>query len=197
MRAKLNVENRFVLVYVGSFGGWYLTAEMLELFAVAREFNPETFALILTQRDKEKVIENIRAKGFGDGEFLVETVSPGEIPGYLNAADSALSFIKARYSKQSSSPTKIAEYLACGLPIIANAGVGDVDKLINENEVCVMVDDFSRESYHKAINEIKELGDIREKCRQTAKREFDLEKVGGDRYRRLYRRLFEKNECGF
>ncbi|MEO6050721.1 MAG: glycosyltransferase [Pyrinomonadaceae bacterium] len=191
MRQKLNVEDRFVIVYVGSFGGWYMTEEMMALFAAARDYYPRTFALILTPRDKEKTLEKIRAIGFDDSDCVVNTVSPEEISGYLNASDCAVSFIKACYSKQSSSPTKIAEYLACGLPIIANRGVGDVDKLIEDNNVGVMVDDFTRESYLKAISGIKELGAVAEKCRQTARREFDLEKVGGERYRSLYTKLLK------
>lgn len=193
MRKKLNIENRFVLAYVGSFGGWYLTDETMSFFAAAREWDPRTFALILTQRNKDQVIENIRAKGFGDEDYVVESVSPSEIPAYLNASDCAVSFIKACYSKQSSSPTKIAEYLACGLPIVGNRGIGDGDKLIDENNVGVMVDDFSRESYLKSLNGIKELGNVRAKCRETARREFDLEKVGGHKYQRVYRRIMEKN----
>ena len=191
MRKKLNVEDRFVIVYVGSFGGSYLSEEMMDLFATARERDPRTFALILTQRDKKKVVEHISAKGFGVGDYLVESVSPEEIPGYLNASDSSLSFIKKCYSKQSSSPTKIAEYLACGLPIISNRGVGDVDKLIEDNNVGVMVDDFTVGSYLKAISEIEALGDVREKCRDTAARDFDLHHVGGHRYRRLYKRILD------
>lgn len=192
MRKKLNVEDRKVLAYVGSFGGWYLTNEMLDFFTTARESDSKTFALILTQRDKEAIVQRLYKKGFADSDFLVETVPPSEIAGYLSAADSAISFIKACYSKLSSSPTKIAEYLACGLPIIANSGVGDVDALINENRVGVLIPEFSREAYLQALAAVSNLGDVNERCRETAVREFDLGQVGGERYRRIYRRLSEK-----
>ena len=33
---------------------------------------------------------------------------------------------------------------------------------------------------------LAELGDLTSICRETAKREFDLEKVGGARYRKIY-----------
>ena len=188
-RKKLKVGDRKIIVYVGSFGGWYLTNEMLDLFTAAREHDPATFVLILTQRDVEKIECKLRQRGFGNTDFDVRSVAPSEIQRYLSAADVALSFIKACYSKQSSSPTKIAEYLACGLPIIANAGVGDLDDLIVSNCVGVLVDDFSNESYLKALRGIEALGDVREKCRETAAREFDLEKVGGNRYRRLYKKI--------
>ena len=41
-----------------------------------------------------------------------------------------MSFIKPCLSKLSSSPTKVGEYLAAGLPVISTAGIGDVDDLL-------------------------------------------------------------------
>ncbi len=190
-RLRLGVGNRFVAAYVGSFGGWYLTDEMMEFFEAVREFRPDAFILILTQREKEKIAGELKKRGFAEGDFLVESVRPAEIAGYVAAADVAISFIKACYSKLSSSPTKIAEYLACGVPIIANRGVGDVDELIEANRVGSVLEDLSRESYLKALQEITSLGDVSGRSRETARREFDLEKVGGERYRRVYERLLK------
>ena len=173
----------------GSFGGWYLTAEMMKFFAIAREFRRDTFVLILTQRDKERIVARLQELGLSDSDFLVESAKPSEIGGYLAAADVALSFIKACYSKLSSSPTKIAEYLGSGLPIIANGGVGDVDQLINENQVGVLTREFSPDAYREALSNLEHLGNIKDRCFETAKREFDLEAIGGTRYRRIYKRL--------
>lgn len=189
VRAELGAENRYIIIYVGSFGGWYMTDEMMGLFAAARETDRNAFALVLTQRDTEKIAGEFEARGFASDDFFVTSVGPNEVYRYMAAGDAALSFIKPCYSKQSSSPTKLAEYLACGLPIIANRGVGDVDELIEKNGVGVMTDEFSPESYANALAKIRELGNIADQCRKTARREFDLEKVGGTRYRRLYRAL--------
>ena len=190
VRRELSVEDRFVIAYVGSFGGWYLSDEMFEFFAEARKDDPSIFVLILTQRQPELAIEKLKAKGFGDGDFFVGSVPPEEIPRYLNIADAAVSFIKKCYSKQASSPTKNAEYLACGLPIIANSGIGDVNSLIREDGVGVLVHGFESEDLRIAIQELKALGDVGDKCRESAKTRFDLENVGGVRYRRLYQRVF-------
>ena len=191
VQAELKIDKRKVLAYVGSFGGWYLTDEMFDFFATARESDLNTFILILTQRETEKIRNALLERGFAEGDFFVGSVTPGEIPRYLCAADVAISFIKECYSKQSSSPTKIAEYLACGVPVISNRGIGDIDDVIERNGVGVMLHDFSTESYLSALKRLEDLGNIGEKCRETAQREFDLEKVGGERYGRLYRKLLE------
>jgi glycosyltransferase involved in cell wall biosynthesis len=190
-RAELGIGNRRVIAYVGSFGGWYPTDEMLDFLEAGRKHNPTVFALILTQQDAGCVGKLLTAKGFSSHDFFAGSVTPGELPKYLSSADIAISFRKGGYSKLASSPTKIAEYMACGLPTIANRGVGDVDELIERNAVGSLLGDFSQESYLKALQEIEALGDVRERCIETAVREFDLEKVGGCRYRRLYKELLD------
>jgi glycosyltransferase involved in cell wall biosynthesis len=198
LREKLNLTNRRVIVYLGSFGGWYLTDEMTEFLAVAHKEDPATFSMILTQSPAEMVIERMVSRGIATQDFLVTHVTPDEVPPYLKAADIAISFIKPCYSKQSSSPTKIAEYLASGLPIVCNAGVGDLDKLIDENQVGALLHEFNPVSYLKALNDIDLMRNdatLAERLREVARREFDLVGVGRTRYRRLYERLICKANC--
>jgi glycosyltransferase involved in cell wall biosynthesis len=185
-RQQLGINDRRVMVYVGSFGGWYLTKETLEMFAAFREKYKDAFAMILTQSNAADIENLLLAQGYGKGDYFVGRVGAETVPLYLCAADVAVSFIKSCYSKQSSSPTKIAEYLACGLPIIANKGVGDVDLLIEKNGVGVIVDQFEVQAYLDALDEIERLGEVSAKCREVAKEEFDLILVGGVRYRRIY-----------
>jgi hypothetical protein len=108
VRLELGVEDRRVLAYVGSFGGWYLTNEMLNFVKVAKEYDPRILVLILTARNEDQVVTKLRSMGIADEDFLVKSVGPADVPFYLRATDLAVSFIKACYSKQSSSPTKIA-----------------------------------------------------------------------------------------
>jgi len=196
LRAELNLTNRRVIVYLGSFGGWYMTDEMTEFLAVARQQDAATFAMILTQSSSQMVIERLTSLGFQPKDFLVKQVVPDDVPRYLKAADVAISFIKPCYSKQSSSPTKIAEYLASGLPLVCNAGVGDLDKLINENHAGALLSEFGPESYLQALDATELLRKepaLAERLREVARREFDLIAVGRTRYRRLYDRLLQRN----
>jgi len=181
--------DRFVLAYVGSFGGWYLTDEMFEFFRVARLVDPSVFAMILTQRQPERAVVGLRACGYGDGDFLIKSVPPGEIAEYLGSAKAGISFIKNSYSKQASSPTKNAEYLASGLPLVANIGIGDVDELIATDGVGVLIERLDADGYRAGFEKLRGLGDIAERCRASARERFDLTTVGGERYRRMYRRL--------
>jgi glycosyltransferase involved in cell wall biosynthesis len=189
VRRALKVEDKYVVAYVGSFGGFYMTDAMLDFLTTFKSQRPDMFAMVLTQREQEKISSALEDRGFKTSEFLVKGVPPNEIARYLSAADVAMSFIKPTYSKQSSSPTKIAEYLAAGLPVISNKGVGDLDQLLEENRVGALVNELTPDGYLRAINEVIALGEIGEKCREVALREFNLTSIGGPRYRRIYERL--------
>src|ERR1700738_1165015 len=47
-RAELGIGDRFVLVYSGSIGGWYMTEEMASFFATLKRRRPGAFFLWLT-----------------------------------------------------------------------------------------------------------------------------------------------------
>jgi glycosyltransferase involved in cell wall biosynthesis len=190
MREELGVAGRTVYAHVGALGGLYLTKELADLLAAARELDPRAYALFLTQSNQTEIRRLLLERGFTEKDFFIGRVQPTEIFDYLIAADFGLSFVKATYATQSRSPTKIPEYLAAGLPVIANSGVGDVDELIRTENVGLLIDNFEPAAYQNAIYRLRRLGNIGQRCREVAQRRFDLERVGGVRYRRLYERLF-------
>lgn len=195
VREEIGAADRRVISYVGSFGGWYLTEQMADFFKAARDRDPQTFALILTQSDRDSIAELLRSRGFGDADFYISKVPPTDVPRFLTAADAAISFIKPCFSKLSSSPTKIAEYLIAGVPVISNRGVGDVAEQLERTRTGAVIESFDQQGYDNALDALAELendAELRARCRETARREFDLETVAGENYRRLYRNLLKK-----
>lgn len=187
--SKYDLANRRVVTYIGSLGGWYMTNETADFFSEAKNQDNSTFALVLTQSDPEMISALLKERGFSEKDHLIKKVLPSEIPNYLSVADIAVSFVKKCYSKKASSPTKIAEYLASGLPIVSGAGVGNLDDLIENNKVGVIVRKFNRQSYRSALNQIGELSaekDFGQRSYKIAEKFFDLQNVGGRKYRRLY-----------
>lgn len=191
-RDELELRDRFVIIHLGALGGLYLVNEIADLLAAAKKQTPSTFALFLTQSDRHHIESLLHDRGFSHEDYFIGKVNPTEVEGYLHASDIGLSIVKASFATSSRSPTKIPEYLACGLPIIANTGVGDVDELIKRNGVGAILKDFRPTDYAHAFSTIESLGDVSDNCRETAWREFDLVEVGGKRYRRLYSRLTTK-----
>jgi glycosyltransferase involved in cell wall biosynthesis len=132
-------------------------------------------------------------RGINPDHYTVKAVLPADVPSYLSAADVGLAFIRSCFSKQASSPTKNAEYLACGLPVIINAGVGDSDALVTQSEIGALVEKLTEADYSKALTTVQKLlidrDALRVITRDTAVKLFDVSRVGVERYARLYERV--------
>lgn len=189
-RAELGLQDRFVIVYCGSIDGWYLTESMADFFVTMRKQRPNAHFLWLTPARHERLHELMRARGIGEADYTVLRSAPRDVPSYLSASDAGLAFIKPCFSKLASSPTKYAEYLGCGLPLIINEGVGDSDVLITREKAGALVHDFNEPEYANASALIDGLaGDpeqTRRRTREVAERLFDVRTVGGKGYARLY-----------
>jgi glycosyltransferase involved in cell wall biosynthesis len=134
----------------------------------------------------------MRNRGIGEDDYAVLAATPRDVPTYLSAADAGLAFIKPCFSKLASSPTKYAEYLGCGLPLIINSGIGDSD-LIARKSVSALVSEFDDDAYAQAATTIEgltgDLDETRRRTRDVAEGLFDLKQVGASRYAQLYERV--------
>ncbi len=189
-RAELGLDGRFVVVYSGSVGGWYLTEEMADFFAALSKARADAHFLWLTPSAHEVVRNIMSERGISEEKYTVLASRPADVSSYLSAADAGLAFIKPCFSKLASSPTKNAEYLACGLPVIINAGIGDSDALVSEEGVGALVNEFTAEEYERATAAVTRLLEDaeaqRRRTREVAQRLFDVQGVGLERYTRLY-----------
>jgi glycosyltransferase involved in cell wall biosynthesis len=192
LRAELNLDERFTLVYSGSLDGWYLTEEMADFFASVVRKRNDAHLLWLTTGSRERVRQLMSARGISEDHFSIRAVAPKEMPSYLAAGDVGLSFIKRCFSKLASSPTKNGEYLACGLPIVINSGIGDSDELVKESQAAISINDFNDREFDKAWSALQEVvndPEIKAKARVAAESVFDLNTVGAERYAHLYEAL--------
>lgn len=192
-KARLGLADKHVIAYVGALGGWYMTEEMVRVWAAAKRNDPTSFALVFTQSSKDELTQMLKNAGLQEeADFRVTRVSPAELAINLRAADVALSFIKPSYSKISSSPTKFAEYLAAGCVIISTPNIGDCNSQLKQNNVGVIIDNFDDVSIETALSQtFVKSGepDIQDRCFDTVNALFDLTNIGGYRYKRLYQRL--------
>ena len=62
-------------------------------------------------------------------------VNNNEVFKYLNAADFGILFRENTIMNNVASPTKFAEYMLCGLPVIISEGVGDYSSYVIEKGV--------------------------------------------------------------
>ena len=182
-----------VVVYSGSLGAGYLSDEVFAWFARLREKRPEATLRVLSRSDPAITHEAARRYGVSKATTL-RSLTPAQMPEALNACDLALSFIQPGYAKIASCPTKMAEYLGAGLPVVANGGIGDVDSQLGTDRVGIVIDRFDDaamdESVDAALSLMEEDGFI-ERARDAARRLFSVE-LGIERYARVYAAMRER-----
>jgi glycosyltransferase involved in cell wall biosynthesis len=195
---EVRVENddgdaeRFEVVYAGSVTGLYLLEEMGRFFAALKAREPRAFMRVLTKSPPIEASTVLKRAGLSAEDFWVGPAQASEVPALLRRARIGVSFRKATFSQIAASPTKVPEYLAAGLPVVSNAGIGDTDELIEREGVGVVVSELSRESYAAAAERALELArtpGMARRCEEVARAHFDLARVGGARYRDVYRRI--------
>ena len=195
-RKELGLSDQFTVVYSGSLDGWYLTEKMVDFFAALLKGNQKAHLLWLTNGSPDRVRELMSSRHVETKNFSVLSVAATEVPSYLAAADAGLSFIKPCISKMASSPTKNGEYLACGLPLVINAGVGDSDTLIDDWTAGVLIEEFTDNEYAeagRAIEAIVTRPEVRQKARMVAEQLFDLNLIAGERYASLYEKVLAQD----
>ena len=190
-------EAQRVLVYSGSIGGWYLTDKMADLFALMKRRQSNWHFLWLTTGPDEPIRKLMSEREIRESDHTIRKVSQRDVASYLSAADAGLAFYKPAPSRLATSPVKVSEYLACGLPLIINAGIGDSDSLVKENQVGVVVSDFNSSEYERAttgiVKLVSEAETSRNRSRLVAERCFDLQTIGAPRYTRLYEAVLNSN----
>lgn len=190
-------NERFELIYAGSVVGLYLLREMGSFFLALKKQEPDAFFRILTAAPRQIVSSVFEELGIAENDYAVAKVAPGEVPKYLKKAHLGISFRTPTFSQIAASPTKIPEYLACGLPVVVNDGVGDTTEFIRMDKTGVVIKNFSNEDYELALKELSNLRENKDslsaKCQESAKTRFDLFNVGGEKYRQVYQRIFEEN----
>ena len=184
-------QDNFVFMYPGKIGTFYLVDKMLDFFQFALKSIPDSLFVFLTQDDEKPLLDFSNAKGIDLQKIKIIKPKFTEIPGYLSLASCGLFFINP-YKKIGSSPIKLAEFLACKVPVIINSGIGDTEELVRENRVGVVVKSFNEACFKEALVELLDLKKeeqlLRQRCRQTAKELLSLD-LGVKKYWSLYQEL--------
>jgi len=192
-RKELDLGDRLTLVYSGSIGGWYLTKEMVDFFVQLLTHRVDAHFLWLTPGDPDVIHRIMSDRKIGAQSYTIRKIAPSDMPSYLSAADVGIAFYKPGLSRLATSPVKLTEYLACGLPVVLNSGIGDSDEILSDSGVGAIVSRFDDAEYTRAWREIEyalvNLSDTKIRASQLAQKLFDLREVGGERYARLYQRV--------
>lgn len=191
-RAELGVDaDTVVFVYAGSVGSWYLSDLMARFVRVYRDATGKKAFLLWTVNNDQGIARTASEKaGLSPSEFRIVSSPSEQMAEVLSAADVGLALIKPCFSKMSSSPTKYAEYLSVGLPIVICRNVGDGAVLERVGGAVALGDSPDARELAEAVAKLDKLRyEERQHFRGLAERLFDVGRVAIPIYRRLYEKL--------
>ncbi|MFT6166932.1 MAG: glycosyltransferase involved in cell wall biosynthesis [Vicingaceae bacterium] len=189
LRAKIGIsKDNYVLTYVGSLGTRYMLREMLEFFKVLKVLQPNASFLFISKSDTSEIKPICTSIGLDDSSIFITSCEYTEIPTYISIGDASIFFIITSFSGKAVSPTKQAEVMSLGLPIVANSGLGDTDLILKETKSGVVLNQFTELEYQRLANEILNFNGDKEKIREAARQYFTLES-GIEKYDSVYKNL--------
>ncbi len=188
---RKHLNTGFVLGYVGSVGTWYMFDEVASCFAQLLHMQPDARFLIVNRGEQEYIRKRLAAVGVPDTAVELTCATHAEMPNQMARMDAGVFFIKPVFSKQASAPTKLAEFLGCGIPCLGNAGVGDMAEVLEGEQVGVALKAFDEVSMSDGVQRLLQLvADPKTgaRCVAAAQRHFSLDE-GVARYRKIYEQL--------
>jgi glycosyltransferase involved in cell wall biosynthesis len=168
------------IVWAGSVGTWY-RFDLAARLAAALDFPLE----VITRQVQlaRQVLAGYPA--------AIMSLAPDEVPSNLFAGDIGLCLIASSFSKQASAPTRFAEYLAAGMPVVVTPAVGDLEAIVEARRIGVVLrgeDDAAMAEAAAQMALLVQDKELSRRCRTTAEELFDVD-VGSQRYAQLFRLL--------
>lgn len=155
LRARLGLENRAVVAYIGSLGlASHAVDLLLEAFARVHQALPESRLLMIGGgEDFEKLQAQGRALGLGDTVLWVGRVPPEEVPLYYRLASVSVDPVREDDAARGRSPLKLFESWACGVPFVSG-DVGERKFLLGQPPAGVLAQAGDPEALAQAILQV-------------------------------------------
>lgn len=168
---------------------------LFKLFQCQFEQDKRTKFKIVSRDDSNQIKKLVNEYGLSDDDLVLTSSSSEEIAENIKDIDVSVVLFTPGKSTLGTSPTRIGEFLACGIPVIGNSGVGDTALLIEKYNVGVVLKSNSDSDIKECLNSIQSLlkdPNLKERCKSAAKEYFSAD-VGANKYKSIYQRVINGN----
>ena len=189
---RYGLDSSVVIGNIGAFNHRYLAQEMFRFAFHLKTHRPDLRFVYLTEQDPAAVRSTAKGAGFGEEDVFVLRAEPEDVPRWLSLFRLGVFFLRPSYAAKASSFTKLGEFLAAGVPVVTNTGVGDVDKILGSDRCGLLLPGLTDRELSAFARKALPLlegdrvpAEIRSQCRTAAVAHFALAE-GVARYRSLY-----------
>lgn len=173
------------VVYLGDLGHANEITDLLDAFAVVAVARPDVILLLVGDASPERraVIEaRIVEHDLGERVEFAGAVQRRNLPGVLGTATAHVLLRRDADFSRAGLPTKLAEYLASGRPVVVTA-TGDIPRYLTDARDAYLVPPgdpalFAARLSH-ALDHAQEAAEVGRRGREVAARRFDFRRHGG------------------
>jgi len=148
MRKKIGIEERFIFVYAGGIGAWHYSEEMFRIVSVLMQSIDSCF-MVLTPDVKEAL--KLAKRTIPNERYFIKNVPREDVSEYLMAADMGILLRERHPLNEVAAPTKFAEYLMAGLPVMISDHIGDYSKFVVNNDLGIVIDNSTQPDEYKIM----------------------------------------------
>ncbi len=172
--------------------GWFLIAWLRAFFEAIARADPTARFELISRDAPEAILAALQPSPAWAHRLYIQAATPAEMPAIVRRHTASVMFYAGgATSELGRSPTRMAEVLGCGRPVVSNPGVGDVEQVIRQHRVGVLARGDGAAEMDACVVELLALlqdPDLANRCRRTAEQLFSLES-GTAAYRQLYTQI--------
>ena len=120
-------EDEIVVVYSGTTASYQHLEDLTIPFLKELAARNNKIRLAFFSPEPERIIQMLHDAAVNTNAVIVKNYPQSDVAGALSACDAGILIRKPTLVNRIANPVKIAEYMAAGLPIIIEKGVGGID----------------------------------------------------------------------
>jgi glycosyltransferase involved in cell wall biosynthesis len=190
-RKRLHIQiDESLMIYLGSLSTWYLPRQMFGFYKTMEELVPGLRFLIVSGESPEPFHRMMQEEGIQESKVIFTSAQRDELPALISLTKFAVFFYQSSFSRQATSPTKLAELMSMGIPVVCSDNVGDVNEILKSTEAGTVCDPNNPVTWPHAAKQLIDLSKNRKKdeIRKWAIDLFDVQ-IGIKRYNEIYKNL--------
>ena len=184
---KENKNNKINLCYMGSTSNAYNFQKIIKIFSSLYKIDKNYNLFIFTNNQYSHIIDEIKKNNLNKKKIIFKNLNSDQIITELKHIDYGFFFLNCNFSVKATFPTKIAEYLSLGIPIICNNFNNDISKLINNNKIGYVYNNQSVYELDKFIKNNLNNIEMSVRCNKIAKDNLSL-----DYAYKIYKEIYNK-----
>jgi len=169
--------------------GWYRIDWLTTWIRTVSTEDETALFEIVTKDDPRTVLNKLELPSHLLPRVSIFGKKSHEIPAVIRRHDLSLLFYAGgQLSEVARSPTRMAELLATGVPVVATGGVGDMEEIISQHNIGVILEGGNQNQMRDAFEKLNILLTdplLSQRCRETARELFSLQ-TGVRRYAEVY-----------